>query len=163
MSEKHLQKESPDLVSYNRMIALKRDSFMPLAIYLKTSGLADCTGIRFIDSTPIRVCDRRKIHQHKTFKDIAQRGQCSLGWFYDFKLPIVTNDKGGIIDFMITKGKVDDRKPLRFKQFIKKLYGKLFGDKGSIFKELFTDLFSNGVHQIIKLRKNMKTKLLTPL
>lgn len=160
---KHLQKEFPDLVSYNRMVELKRDSFIPLAIYLKSCGLSNCTGISFIDSTPLRVCDKRRIHQHKTFKDIAQRGQCSLGWFYGFKLHIVTNDEGGIIDFMITKGNVDDRKPLRFKQFIGKLYGKLFGDKGYISKELFTELFSNGVHLITKLRKNMKTKLLTPL
>jgi len=79
MYKKRLQKESPDLVSYNRMVASKRDSFMPLAIYLKTSGLADCTGISFIDSIPIRECDRKRIHQHKTFKDIARRGQCSLG------------------------------------------------------------------------------------
>lgn len=160
---KHLQKEFPDLVSYNRMVELKRDSFIPLAIYLKTFGLVNCSGISFIDSTPLRVCDRRRIHQHKTFKDIAQRGQCSLGWFYGFKLHIITNDTGGIIDFMITKGNVDDRKPLRFKQFVAKLYGKLFGDKGYISKELFTELFSNGVHLITKLRKNMKTKLLTPL
>lgn len=160
---KYLQKEFPNLVSYNRMIELKRDSFMPLAIYLKVCGLDHCTGISFIDSTPLRVCNRRRIHQHKTFKDIAQRGQCSLGWFYGFKLHIVTNDTGGIIDFMITKGNVDDRKPLRFKQFTKKLYGKLFGDKGYISKQLFTELFSNGIHLITKLRKNMKTKLLTPL
>lgn len=160
---KHLQKEFPDLVSYNRMVELKRDSFMALAIYLKTCGLSNCTGISFIDSTPLRVCDQRRIHQHKTFKDIAQRGQCSLGWFYGFKLHIITNDTGGIIDFMITKGNVDDRKPLRFKQFIGKLYGKLFGDKGYISKELFTELFSNGVHLITKLKKNMKTKLLTPI
>ena len=68
---KHLQKEFPDLVSYNRMVELKRDSFMPLAIYVKTCGLSDCTGVSFIDSTPLRVCDRRRIHQHRTFKDIA--------------------------------------------------------------------------------------------
>nr|WP_254712435.1 transposase [Polaribacter porphyrae] len=59
-------------------------------------------------------------------------------WFYGFKLYIITNDTGGIIDFMITKGNVDDRKRLRFKTFIKKLYGKLFGDKGYISKSLFT-------------------------
>nr|WP_254712436.1 transposase [Polaribacter porphyrae] len=52
---------------------------MPLAIYLKSKGLSDCLGISFIDSTPLRVCDKRRINQHKTFKDIAKRGQCSLG------------------------------------------------------------------------------------
>jgi hypothetical protein len=160
---KQLQQEFPKLVSYNRMVELKKESFLPLAIYLKSYGLSNCTGISFIDSTPLRVCDKRRIHQHKTFHNIAQRGQCSLGWFYGFKLHIITNDVGGIIDFMITKGNVDDRKPLRFKSFIKKLYGKLFGDKGYISKSLFTELFSNGVHLITKLRKNMKTKLLTPM
>ena len=82
----------------------------------------------------MRVCDIRRINQHKVFKNLAQRGQYSLGWFYGFKLHIVTNDQGGIIDFMITKGNVDVRKPLRFKAFIK----KLFGDKGYISKALST-------------------------
>ena len=97
-----------------------------------------CTGISFIDSTLLRVCNKRRIKQHKVFKDLAQRGQCSLGWFYGFKLHIVTNDQGGIINFMISKGNVDDRKPLGFKSIIKKLFGKLFGDKGDISKGLFT-------------------------
>ena len=52
---KHLKRDFPDLVSYNRMVELKQQSFMPLAIYLKTLGLADCNGISFIDSTPLRV------------------------------------------------------------------------------------------------------------
>lgn len=156
---KHLTDDFPELVSYNRMVELKGQSFMPLAIYLKVCGLANCTGISFVDSTPLRVCDKRRINQHKVFKGLAQRGQCSLGWFYGFKLHIITNDRGGIIDFMITKGNVDDRKPLGFKSFVK----KLFGDKGYISKDLFAELFSSGVHLVTKLRKNMKTKLLTPM
>lgn len=111
---KHLQQDFPNVVSYNRMVELKKESFLPLAIYLKTYDLANCSGISFIDSTPLSVCDKRRINQHKTFKDIAQRGQCSLRRFYGFKLHIITNDTGDIIDFMITKGNVDDRKPLRF-------------------------------------------------
>jgi len=102
-----LRNDFPELVSYTRMVELKKDSFIPLTAYLKTNGLSNCTGVSFIDSTPLRVCDKRRINQHKTFKNIAQRGQCSLGWFYGFKLHIVTNDQGGIIDFMITKGNVD--------------------------------------------------------
>ncbi|MDC1067752.1 IS982 family transposase [Candidatus Kapabacteria bacterium] len=160
---KHLRKEFPKLVSYNRMTELKQQSFVPLATYLKSSALNDCTGISFIDSTPLRVCHNRRIHQHKTFKGLAQRGQCSLGWFYGFKLHIITNDTGGIIDVMITPGNTDDRKPLKFKGFVDKLHGKLFGDKGYISKDLFNSLFSNGVHLVTKLKKNMKTKLLTPI
>lgn len=160
---KFLKRDFPDLVSYNRMVELKQQSFMPLAIYLKTHGLAECNGISFIDSTPLRVCHNRRIHQHKTFKNLAERGHCSLGWFYGFKLHIVTNDCGGIIDFMITKGNVDDRKPLKTKSFLNKLFGKLFGDKGYLSKELFTNLFSNGIHLITKLKRNMKSRTVTPL
>ncbi len=143
--------EFPDVVSYNCMVELKSESFLPLAIYLKSCGLSNCTGVSFIDSTPLRVCDKRRICQHKTFKGSSQRGQCALGWFYGFKLHIVTNDQGGIIDFMITKGSVEDCGPLRFKTFIKKLYGKLFGDKGYISKDLSTQLFANRVHLVAKL------------
>lgn len=75
----YLQGYFTNLVSYNRMVELKRDSFIPLTMYLKTKGLSECTGVSFIDSTPLRVCDKRRINQHKTFKGIAQRGQCSLG------------------------------------------------------------------------------------
>ena len=64
---------------------------------------------------------------------------------------------------MVTKGNMGDRKPLRSEHFITKLYGKPFGDKGYIPKELFTIPFSNGVHLITKLGKNMKTKLDAPL
>ena len=99
----------------------------------------------------------------KPLKRLLKRGPCALGWFYGFKLHMITNDTGGIIDFIMTRGNVDDRKPLRFKQFISKLYGRLFGDKGHLSKELFTELFSNGVPLMTKLRKNMKTKILTPL
>ena len=62
-----------------------------------------------------------------------------MGWSYGFKLPIIINDTGGIIDFMVTKGNVDDRKPLRPEHFIAKLYGKPFGDKGYIPKNSLRD------------------------
>lgn len=97
------------------MVELKKQSFMPMSIFLKSESLSDCSGISFVDSTPLRVCHNRRLYQHKTFKGIAMRGQCSLGWFYGFKLHVFTNDKGGIIDCMITAGNVDDRNPLQYK------------------------------------------------
>ncbi len=41
-----------------------------------------------------------------------------------------------------------------------KLFGKLFGDKGYISKELFEKLFAQGVEVITKLRAKMKNKLM---
>ena len=159
----HLRDCFPKTVSYNRMVELCSESMMPLLAYLKIQGTGQCSGISFIDSTPLRVCHNRRIHSHKVFNGLAQRGQCSIGWFFGFKLHIVTNDSGQIIDLLITPGNVDDRTPLRMENFIKKLSGKLYGDKGYIGKELFESLFSNGIHLVTKLKKNMKTKLLTPI
>lgn len=159
----HLRSYFPKVVSYNRMVELTRDSMIPLAIYLKTQGLGSCSGISFIDSTPLRVCNNRRIHSHKVFEGLAKRGQCSIGWFYGFKLHLITSDTGEIVDFMLTPGNVDDRKPLQIERFIKKLFGKLFGDKGYLSKELFKNLFFRGVHLVTKLKRNMKTSTVTPI
>ncbi len=159
----HLRSFFPDVVSYNRMVELCSGSLLPMAIYLKTQGTGQCTGISFIDSTPLRVCHNRRIHNHKVFEGLAKRGHCSIGWFYGFKLHLITADTGEIIDFMLTPGNVDDRKPLKIERFIKKLFGKLFGDKGYISKELFKNLFFRGVHLITKLKRNMKSSSSTPI
>ncbi len=159
----HLRSFFPDVVSYNRMVELCSGSLLPMAIYLKTQGTGQCTGISFIDSTPLRVCHNRRIHNHKVFEGLAKRGHCPIGWFYGFKLHLITADTGEIIDFMLTPGNVDDRKPLKIERFIKKLFGKLFGDKGYISKELFKNLFFRGVHLITKLKRNMKSSSLTPI
>jgi hypothetical protein len=47
------------------------------------------------------------------FLRAAEKGQCSMGWFYGFMLHIVINDKGEILDFLFTLGNVDDREPLK--------------------------------------------------
>lgn len=159
----HLRSFFPNAVSYNRMVELKRESLVPLAIYLKKMGTGECTGISFIDSTPLRVCHNKRIHSHKVFDGLATRGHCSIGWFFGFKLHIITSETGEIVDFMITPGNVDDRKPLKMEGFIRKLFGKLFGDKGYIGKELFTQLFFRGVHLVTKLKRNMKSKSITPV
>ena len=159
----HLNSWFPDLVSYNRMVELCSESLIPMAIYLKSKATGQCTGISFIDSTPLRVCHNRRIHSHKVFNGLAQRGQCSIGWFYGFKLHIVTNDMGQVVDFMLTPGNVDDRKPLKVERFIKNLWGKIFGDKGYIGKELFKNLFFNGIHLVTKLKRNMKSSSITPI
>ena len=133
---------------------------MHLAIFLKTCCLGKCTGISYIDSTPLRSCHIKREKQHKVFKGIAQKGQCSLGWFYGFKLHIIINDRGEILDFIITPGNVDDRKPLNDMDLHKRIFGKLYGDKGYISKDLFEKLFVDGVHLITKIKKNMKNSLM---
>jgi hypothetical protein len=55
---------------------------------------------------------------------------------------------------------VDDREPLKNMDLHKRIFGKLFGDKGYISKDLFDQLFVDGVHLVTKLRKNMKNALM---
>lgn len=160
---KQLRTLFPHLVSYTRMVELTSQTIVPLGIYLKTRATGACTGISFVDSTPIRVCDNRRIHSHQVFKGLAQRGKCSMGWFFGFKLHLITSDTGEVIDLMLTPGNVDDRAPLKMSGFIRKLFGKLFGDKGYISKDLFETLFFQGIHLVTRLKKNMKTQLVTPL
>lgn len=118
------------------------------------------TGISFIDPTPLRSCRIKREKQHGTFKGTATKGQCSIGWFFGFKLHLIIDDKGEILDFMLTQGNVDDREPLKSDNFHKRIMGKLYGDKGYRGKDLFEKLFVDGVHRVTKIRKNMKNSLM---
>ena len=158
--QKHMQGEFPQTVSYNRFVELQQKAFIPMCVFLQTCCLGECTGISFIDSTPLKACHIKREKQNKVFKGYATKGQCSMGWFYGFKLHLVINDKGEIIDFLFTQGNVDDRQPLKNKNFHKNLFGKLFGDKGYISQELFEEMFIDGIHMITKIRKNMKNSLM---
>jgi hypothetical protein len=153
----HLRSEFPNLVSYNRFVELMSGALLPLCVYLSTR-LAVATGVAFVDSTPLAVCHNRRINRHKVFAGLAARGKTSMGWFYGFKLHLVVNDQGELITFYLTPGNVDDRKPVP--QLAKKLWGKLFGDKGYISQPLFDQLFEQGVQLITPIRKNMKNRLM---
>ena len=74
---------------------------------------------------------------------------------------MICNEKGELLNFMITPGDVDDRKPLEYKAFIDFIHGKLFGDKGYISKKLFQRLFVDGIQLITKLKSNMKGCLMS--
>ncbi|MGV2831728.1 transposase [Myxosarcina sp. GI1(2024)] len=50
------------------------------------------TGIAFVDSTPIEVCHPCRARSHKVFGNLPQWGKNSVGWYYGFKLHLITND-----------------------------------------------------------------------
>jgi len=154
----HLRGEFPNLVSYERFVSLMPSVLGPLSAYLK-SLYGRCHGISFIDSTALLVCDNHRIHNHKVFAELAQRGKGSMGWFYGFKLHLVINDCGELLACQITPGNVDDRQPVP--ALCTRLFGKLIADRGYISQPLFEQLLDTfGVQLITKLRKNMKNRLL---
>jgi len=75
-------------------------------------------------------------------------------------LHLIINDKGEIIEFLITQTHVDDRNPLKGQRFHEKLFGKLFGDKGYISQDLCKKLFVDNIHLITKIKKTMKNALM---
>ena len=83
-----------------------------------------------------------------------------MGWFFGFKLHLICNERGELLNFMITPGDVDDRKPLEYKAFVEFIYGKLVGDKGYIGRNLFERLFVDGIQLMTKLKRNMKGALI---
>ena len=158
--KQHLKAEFPNTVSYNRFVELMQSVLLPLTFYMKSHRMGQCTGISFVDSTPLRVCHNRRIPSNKVFRDFAQRGKCSMGWFFGFKLHIIVNDKGELLNFAITQGNVDDRQPLVAGKLLEDIWGKLFGDRGYLSKKLFETLFFDGIHLITKIRNNMKNTLM---
>lgn len=148
----------PNLLSYTRFLEVMPRVIVPLSSYFTTLK-GEPTGIEFIDSTSIKVCHNLRIPRHKTFCGIAQRGKGTMGWFYGFKLHLVTNYRGEIVDAKLTTGNVHDTKPVM--ELSRKLTGKLYADKGYISKKLTTDLKQNGVDLITTVRRNMKAKALS--
>ncbi|MCI0551260.1 MAG: IS982 family transposase [Anaerolineae bacterium] len=154
--QKHLRSEFPHLVSYTRFVELLPRVLLPLLAYMQ-SLRGRCTGISFVDSTPLRVCHNRRIPRHKVFAGLAARGKTSMGWFFGFKLHLVVNEYGEILALQVSPGNLDDRKPVPI--LSKHLFGKLFADKGYLSQSLFEHLFARGLTLITAVRKNMQNRL----
>lgn len=130
---------------------------MPLTLFMHSISFKfPCTGINFVDSTTLDVCDSHRIPQHKVFKGITQRGRSSTGWFYGFKLHLVINDCGEILSFCLTLGNIDDRNQKVMEHLTKGIFGKPFVDKGYVCKKLFEKLLEKDVELITKQKKNGK-------
>ena len=145
--------EFPNLVSYSRFVQLKKEVLEVLTFYL-SAHLGTCSGLSFVDSTRLRVCDNKRISSHRVFAGQAERSKTSMGWFYGFKLHLVINGSGELLDVALTPRNTDDRKPLR--DFADRLHGSLYADRGYISKDLRETLRQQGVDLVYKVRKNMK-------
>ncbi|MFV0390670.1 MAG: IS982 family transposase [Paludibacteraceae bacterium] len=156
-----LRKEFPKQLSYNRFVAIEHKVFIPMMLFLNIVCFGDCTGISFVDSSKISVCHNKRIFNHKMFKDLARRGKGTMGFFFGFKLHFVCNEKGEILSFVFTPGNTDDRSEMVFNILKKKLFGKLYGDKGYISASLFESLWNDGIHIVTGLKSNMKNRLMS--
>src|SRR3954467_559167 len=141
----------PGMPCYEHFVALQKSVFVPLLVFL-VSHLGTRTGIYYIDSTALPVCDTHHIARHKVFAGLAQRGK--MGWFFGFKLHLVFNNDNEIVALKLTPGNIHDTKPVP--ALTRDLIGKLFGDKGYIGRKLAEDLLRRGLTLFTRVRKNMK-------
>jgi hypothetical protein len=155
-----LKRSLKQIPSYSWFLRLQKSCLFLMRAYLQ-SQKGQKTGVYFIDSTPIKVCNNRRTHNHKVLNGIASRGHHSMGWFYGFKLHLVINHQGEIMDVYFSKANKDDRVGLE--KMTKDLSGKIFGDKGYISEKHKTELKKQGLRLITKVRKNMKKQVLTKL
>ena len=153
----------PKAVSYNRFVELESRVFFQLMFFLNLGAFGRCTGITFVDSTMIPVCHNLRRYANKVFKGIATDGKGTMGWCHGFKLHLACNDRGEIIAFVLTGANVSDKDPNVFKVLAKRLYGKLFADKGYISQKLFDFLFEDGIQLVTGLRVNLIEKKHTQL
>ena len=96
----------------------------------------------------------------KVFKGIDTDGKGTMGCCHGFKLHLACNARGEIVAYVLTGVNVSGKELKVFKVLAKRLYGKLFADKGYISQRLFDFLFEDGIQLVTGLRVNMKNKLM---
>ena len=146
------------MVSYQRCSDWVPSTLVLMCTYLR-SCFCKCSGISFRDSTSLRVCHNRRIRQHKVFENLAARGKTSGDWFFCFKLHLVVNDRGELLNVLLTPGNTDFGTPVP--NLLPQLFGKVFADKGYVSQQLAKQLRQTaGIQLITKLKRNMKQRLM---
>ena len=85
--------------------------FYELMLFMCIYSFGRCLGITFVDSTMIPVCHNLRRHFNKVFAGLAKSGKGTMEWCHSFRLHIVINDRGEIIQWTLTPGNTDDRDP----------------------------------------------------
>ncbi|GCL46853.1 putative transposase [Microcystis aeruginosa NIES-3787] len=98
-------------------------------------------------------------HGIKCLKISPKGGKTSLDWFFGFKLHLVVNEKGELLNVILTTGNVDDRKPIP--EILQSIFGTVFAYRGYVSAKLATQLLEDfGIHFFAKPRRNMKNQLM---
>jgi hypothetical protein len=93
------------------------------------------------------------------FQSLAARGKTSVDWFFGFKLHLVVNDQGELLNLTLMPGNTDDRQPVP--DLLKTIFGKVFADRGYVSQALFEQLLHTcGIELYAKPKRNMKPRLM---
>ena len=144
----------PNYPNFNRLM----NQVLPYAVFLLRWVMycqrSSTPGLYFIDATSLKVCENKRIFDHKVCDGLAKRGKSSMGWFFGFKLHAVCDSLGRLISLMITPGNTDDRRFVF--TLLKGLKGLCVADAGYVSKELTKKLYEQGLLFLTDVRKSMK-------
>ena len=136
----HMRREFPHRLSYNRFVERQAKVRLHLLLFLQTCALGKC--LEYHSSIPpphthTCVMSHKEGWQTQDDGGWMTKGKCTMGWFYGFKLHIVINDRGEIIQWALTPGNAYNGGLLKSNDFTQRLFGKIFADRGYISQELF--------------------------
>lgn len=146
----------PQAPSYERFLMLMSRCYSLMGLWsLHCCWKANRTGLYIIDSKRLEVCHLKREHSHRVFSASARKGKSSTGWFYGFKLHLLINDRGEIVNWTITAGNVADNNPALLQKLLSGLSGICLGDKGYL-TSLFEWFYQHKLHLVTKPKRNMK-------
>ncbi|MFA5831579.1 MAG: IS982 family transposase [Candidatus Paceibacterota bacterium] len=156
-------KDFPNLPNYQNFIsaANRLSGFAAILIQGFMQIFKNGTSVddkKFTDSTRLPVCEIKREFSHKVAKNIATKSKSTMGWFYGFRLHIISNELLQILSFKITTATVDERVALEM--MWKDIFGMIIADAGYIGKEWKDKAAELGKNLFTGVRANMK-KIMT--
>ena len=127
------------------------------------------TSIRcsFKDSSSLCVCKIKRIFLKKVLQGIAKPDKFTMLFFFGFKLHLLVNKKGGLLNvFIFSDGNVKDSQPLNDAVFFKAFIGKMYAGNRYIRKTvqcpvmLWYPPYHTDTHYIIKCLMEPIVKIL---
>jgi len=119
------------------------------------SNDADMT--RIIDGFPIPICNFKRAHFSKNFKEIAGYGFCAAKnqTYYGFRGHLLINSEGTIVDLTVAAANIDEREAIF--EMSSSIPKDLLGDKGYICNEVKKEeLLNEGINLQTPLKSNMQ-------
>lgn len=151
----------PKAPSYERFLVLVSRSYKLMWLWsLHCCLKASRTGLYIIDSKRLEVCHLKREHSHRVFWGSARKGKTSTGWFYGFKVHLVINDRGEIVNWTITAGNVADNNKALLQKLLSGLSGICLADKG-YYSSLFEWFYQHKLHLVVKPKRNIKQDCLS--
>lgn len=126
-----------------------------LNLILKLNQQHAIDKVKLIDSMPLPVVANKRIF-HYASSDLADRGKGSMGWFYGFKVHLITDTDGNILKMKLTPGNVSDKDQEIVASLATDIKGIVVGDTGYYSQPLITKLATMGIRLVTGCTKRTK-------